>query len=236
MAMLGAFWRFFRRTGPQNGADSAPAPAAQPAAVPQPAAGPIPTMTPAAPSASSGGPPLPKNPWEEVERALVRTIPAILVITLILTVGLLVTQRLHGLVRADEKMLILGVSVLFASVALVFLTRLIRSLEDGELLGIESHWGGLGGGVGGWRISMPVAYFIGVATFAALAAVAVSHYSTPDVATTSTTSATSTTGTTSTSGTTSTTPATRTTGPAGTTSTSATNTQGTSGATSTKAP
>jgi hypothetical protein len=102
-----------------------------------------------------------------------------LVFLLLAPLAMLLTERFHDDPRADEKMVALGLGVLFACIALVFLTRLTRSLEAGETLGLESHWGGLGGGVGGWRISRPVGYLFCVMTFGALAAVAVSRYPDP---------------------------------------------------------
>jgi hypothetical protein len=102
-----------------------------------------------------------------------------LVFLLVTPVAMLLTESLHHDSRADEKMVALGFGALFASIALVFLTRLTRSLEAGEALGIESHWGGLGGGIGGWRISRPVSYLLCAMTFGALAAVAVSRYPDP---------------------------------------------------------
>src|SRR5713226_8852458 len=37
-----------------------------------------------------------------------------------------------------------------------------RSLSRGETVSIESHWGGLGGGIGGWRLSTPLIYLLGI--------------------------------------------------------------------------
>jgi hypothetical protein len=224
-------WNWFRQVAT---ASAAAPPPVQQGAAPQPTTPPVAPVTPVPPPAPGPAPAAAKNPWEEIERALVWTIPAILLITLALTFAV-VTQLVHGVERADEKTLMVGASALFACVALVFLTRLIRSLEDGQQLGVESHWGGLGGGVGGWRISMPVAYFIGVAAFAALAAVAVSNYSNTRPDKPSTNGPAPVTGTTSTSGTTSTTGTTASLPPPATTSSAATATQTTAATTTKKA-
>jgi hypothetical protein len=117
--------------------------------------------------------------WERVEHWLVFVVAGSLVFMLVAPVTMLLTKHLHRVSRADEKMVALGLGVLFASIGLIFLTRLTRSLEEGESLGVESHWGGLGGGVGGWRVSRPVGYLFCVMTFGALAAVAVSRYPDP---------------------------------------------------------
>ncbi len=152
------------------------------------------TPTPTPPAGSGGGapppppasapplpltsaPPLPPTTlWEQVERWSLYAVAASLAFTLVIPLALLVTERLHRVAHADEKMVALGLGVLFASITLMFLTRFIRSLEGGESLGVESHWGGLGGGVGGWRVSRPVGYLFCVMTFGALTAVAVSRY------------------------------------------------------------
>jgi hypothetical protein len=89
----------------------------------------------------------------------------------------LMTARLHGIARADEKVLALGMAILFGSITLACLARLAKSAERGETFGVESHWGGLGGGVGGWRISAPLGYFVCAVTFGALMGLAVSLYS-----------------------------------------------------------
>lgn len=138
---------------------------------PQPAPPPV---TP--PPVQPPSPVPPVDPWANIERVLIIAAPWVLVLTLGLTVILLVTANVHDVAGADRKMLALGMSVLFAGITIVFLARFIRSLESGEPLGIESHWGGLGGGVGGWRISRPIVYLLSVITFAALTAVAMSSY------------------------------------------------------------
>ncbi len=117
-----------------------------------------------------------EDPWLKTERVLIGAAPAVLALTLALPVILLATTSLHNIAGADKKMLALCMSVLFAGIAIVFLARFVRSLESGEPLGIESHWGGLGGGVGGWRISRPIVYLLPAIVFAALTAVAMSSY------------------------------------------------------------
>jgi hypothetical protein len=138
-----------------------------------------PGLTP--PPGLRGAPPRPARMWQQVERSLVAIS---LAFTLVMPVVMLLTEHLHHDSRADEKMVALGLGLLFASIALMFLTRLTRSLEGGESLAVESHWGGLGGGVGGWRVSPPLGYLFCVMTFGALAAVAVSQYPDPRPATT----------------------------------------------------
>jgi uncharacterized membrane protein len=119
---------------------------------------------------------LPPTVWERAERLAIWLLPWIIVITLVGVTVLLLTPDIDRVSRADEKLLAVGMAALFAALAVLFLARLIGSLESGESLGVESHWGGLGGGVGGWRVSRAAVYLICTATFAALAAVAMSTY------------------------------------------------------------
>lgn len=44
----------------------------------------------------------------------------------------------------------------------VLLLALVRSLSRGEAVSVESHWGGLGGGIVGWRLSAPLVYLLGI--------------------------------------------------------------------------
>ncbi|HEX8914212.1 MAG TPA: hypothetical protein VF796_17825, partial [Humisphaera sp.] len=48
-----------------------------------------------------------------------------------------------------------GVAV-FGWVAIVVTQALLRAMRDGDGLTVESHWGGFGGGLGGWRGSPAV--------------------------------------------------------------------------------
>ena len=61
----------------------------------------------------------------------------------------------------------------FAAAAGLFLWRFYRSMNDGEELRIDYHWGGLGGGLGGWRISKPFGYLFATFALSGLLAVAV---------------------------------------------------------------
>jgi hypothetical protein len=50
----------------------------------------------------------------------------------------------------------------------VFLVWLFIRAVQRDLPRIESHWGGLGGGLGGWEISASFAYFVAAVCFAIL--------------------------------------------------------------------
>jgi len=50
-------------------------------------------------------------------------------------------------------------ALLGASLSLLYLA--VTEIFRGEPLAMESHWGGFGGGLGGWRISSSLAYLLG---------------------------------------------------------------------------
>lgn len=52
-----------------------------------------------------------------------------------------------------------------AAGAFFFTFTLIEQIKLGHTVSVESHWGGLGGGLGGWRISGPLALLIGSLVF-----------------------------------------------------------------------
>jgi len=47
-------------------------------------------------------------------------------------------------------------------VLLVLLLAFASSLRKGDSVAIESHWGGLGGGISGWHMSAPLIYLLGI--------------------------------------------------------------------------
>ena len=51
------------------------------------------------------------------------------------------------------------------SVTISFFMHLIKSMENRELPGIESFWGGIDGGIGGWQISRAASYLFGFLLF-----------------------------------------------------------------------
>ena len=62
----------------------------------------------------------------------------------------------------------LGLLALFT---VVFLFLFIRTLERGGTPQFESHWGGIGGGLSGWRVSTSLTYLAGAFVFGLLFAV-----------------------------------------------------------------
>lgn len=59
-------------------------------------------------------------------------------------------------------------AAVFGGAALFFAERLVRSLDRGERASFESAWGGLGGGLGGWRLTTPLVYLVATALFGTL--------------------------------------------------------------------
>lgn len=53
-----------------------------------------------------------------------------------------------------------GALVLFAFGSIYFLFLFVQRLERGGAPQIETHWGGIGGGLGGWRMSTSLGYLL----------------------------------------------------------------------------
>jgi hypothetical protein len=70
-------------------------------------------------------------------------------------------------------------AAVFGGSALFFAESLVRSLDGGERASFESAWGGLGGGLGGWRLTAPLVYLIATAVFATLLLVVAVHEMSP---------------------------------------------------------
>lgn len=84
---------------------------------------------------------------------------------LLFVLGLVVAVYLgHLRVGSALAMALLG------TLTLLFALLFLRAVERGEPPLFESHWGGLGGGLGGWRISPALAYLVATLLFGALVA------------------------------------------------------------------
>jgi hypothetical protein len=62
----------------------------------------------------------------------------------------------HGMMPPPHAAFLMAVIVLTGTSFVLF----VRSLETEKRLFIESHWGGLGGGLGGWRVSRSLTYLL----------------------------------------------------------------------------
>jgi hypothetical protein len=58
--------------------------------------------------------------------------------------------------------------VMVGTGTVMFLVLFVRAVSRGIAPGVESHWGGLGGGLSGWQISLSLTYFIGSVIFGVL--------------------------------------------------------------------
>src|SRR5262249_11436622 len=55
-----------------------------------------------------------------------------------------------------------GVTAALTALVLVVFARLFLLAMNGGELNVENHWGGLGGSIGGWRVSESVAWLLAV--------------------------------------------------------------------------
>jgi hypothetical protein len=71
-------------------------------------------------------------------------------------------------IKAKEIMpLQASLIVLFGGVILLLIPKFLKSIRF-EPLQVESHWGGLGGGLGGWRLSRSLTYLLVLLAFSVL--------------------------------------------------------------------
>jgi hypothetical protein len=71
-------------------------------------------------------------------------------------------QQRRAEVAADilRKAVLIGVLLLLGLTAGLFLWRFSEAVKEGDRPRLESHWGGFGGGLGGWEISSSLAYLL----------------------------------------------------------------------------
>lgn len=104
-----------------------------------------------------------------------KILPWILVI--VPTVTALVVRRIAGYnlvwpiqfktpaVPAPQSLFLILIAFLLLMLVVVF----VRALNRGEGVTIESNWGGLGGGIGGFQLSAPLIYLLGIVFLLAVA-------------------------------------------------------------------
>jgi hypothetical protein len=73
-----------------------------------------------------------------------------------------------GAVSGALDILVAALLALFVSLTIVFGLEAFRSLEHGDGFAVDSHWGGLGGGLGGWQVSRPLVFLIAALACAGL--------------------------------------------------------------------
>jgi hypothetical protein len=64
-----------------------------------------------------------------------------------------------------------AVMLFLACMSLLFVWKLLSELRAGDRLSIESHWGGFGNGLGGWRLSSSLVYLVAAISFGIIFAV-----------------------------------------------------------------
>lgn len=70
-----------------------------------------------------------------------------------------------------EQMIPVYLAMVVFGVAMVIIgIGFLRSMEGDGQVAVESHWGGFGGGGGGWRFSRPLSYLIALVFFAGMLA------------------------------------------------------------------
>ena len=84
-----------------------------------------------------------------------------------LTTGVL----LYAAVRLGEIAAIRAATLYaFGAATAWFIHRFHESMQQEGWPGLETHWGGLGGGLGGWRVSPSVIYLLGALSFGGILA------------------------------------------------------------------
>jgi hypothetical protein len=58
-----------------------------------------------------------------------------------------------------------------AAITVILFFLFVGEMRKGSETGIETHWGGFGGGLGGWSISRPLVYLLAALAFGCLLAV-----------------------------------------------------------------
>jgi hypothetical protein len=87
-------------------------------------------------------------------------------------VGFLAAGAMVGVAAGEISVVHATLLIVLGGVAIAAFARIIEMLGHGDAIELQSHWGGLGNGLGGWRLS-PVTSLILLALFATSGAVAI---------------------------------------------------------------
>lgn len=93
-----------------------------------------------------------------------RLVDAILALIIVMGLGSLVPN----LPRLDLKLVLTS---FLGLLTVVFVGLLFLYIREGQAVELRSHWGGLGGSVAGWRLSMPLVCLVAALAFGALATI-----------------------------------------------------------------
>ncbi len=99
---------------------------------------------------------------------VLRSLTARLLDPLVAVLVVLAAVSLRLQLPAIEMRVLLTGCLALLSLVFTFLLYLY-AVRDGQPMEIRTHWGGLGGGLGGWRISMPLICLIAAISFGAMA-------------------------------------------------------------------
>ncbi len=95
-----------------------------------------------------------------------RFVTLILGLTVIAWVGFC-TGIVYALILGEfDSFATAAVLLLLGTLAVGFAAFAARALAHGRPVQVEGHWGGLGGGLGGWRISQPMIFLVLTIIFA----------------------------------------------------------------------
>ena len=103
--------------------------------------------------------------WQRIARTTDRLLEPLVAVLVMLGV----LQEAPYLRSVDHRIMLV---LILASIAAFFTALLFINIRNGHPIEIRSHWGGLGGGIGGWRISLPLICLLAAIGFGALAAIA----------------------------------------------------------------
>lgn len=78
---------------------------------------------------------------------------AVVGLSLLILIFALVGVIVAGLVNHQIQPLNAAMAIIFGGVTLLVGAHALEALRTEDGAGLESHWGGLGGGLGGWRLS-----------------------------------------------------------------------------------
>lgn len=81
---------------------------------------------------------------------------------------------LIGVIIDELKLFHAVILGFFASLTFVFARRLLDEVQQGDTPSFESHWGGFGGGLGGWRLSPSLVFLLVVLALGTLTIISAS--------------------------------------------------------------
>jgi hypothetical protein len=81
--------------------------------------------------------------------------------------------------KGEVSLLKAGLLLFLGILTLLFGFLFMRAMQHGDVPQVESHWGGFGAGLGGWRMSQSLAYLLVTVSFATILVVTAGRDSAP---------------------------------------------------------